>query len=344
MKRTLLAWALAALTVSCATGEPIGRAEGEVVYGADDRLELGEATPAEQVLAQTTAALFFQGDLERGVGGWTVAAGVDDLQTAQELCPGERYAEQPTLAFCSGTLIAEDLVLTAGHCVSSSDCGSTQIAFDYVWEEGAVGRIDDEDVYSCAGIVARKAPSFIGLDEEYAILRLDRPVVGRAPATISPEGVRSLARGDALTMLGYPSGVPLKVDAGGRLQSAAPFLFFGTVDAFGGNSGSGIFHEGELVGVLLGGEQDYARDAARDCFLVNELASTAPGETMLFADVAMDGYCAEEPDDAVLCAEPDSWIAGRLPVEGGGGGCAAGGSGAGVLLAGLALVARRRRG
>ena len=232
-------------------------------------------------------------------------------------------------------------MLTAGHCLTASACRSTLFVFDYVWEDGTLGVIEDDDVFRCAGIEARRPPNSIGLDPEYAVFRLDRPATGRPVATATPAGIRSLAVGDPLTMLGYPSGVPLKVDVGGRVRGLGSFTFSGTVDAFGGNSGSGVFRGTELVGVLLGGAQDYTFDAARNCLRVNRLRESAPGETMLYADSAFDGYCQARPGDTRLCADPNAWSVGRLSA--GGGGCAAGGGGGGaLLLLGLALLRRRR--
>ena len=45
------------------------------------------------------------------------------------MCPDERFAAQPANADCSATLIAPDIMLTAGHCINS--CGDSRFVFDY---------------------------------------------------------------------------------------------------------------------------------------------------------------------------------------------------------------------
>jgi hypothetical protein len=81
-----------------------------------------------------------------------------------------------------------------------------------------------------------------------------------APATVDPATVRSLARGTPVTMLGFGDGLPLKIDTGGVVVSTGGSLFQATVDAFAGNSGSGVFVGRSLVGMLSSGAPDFTLD------------------------------------------------------------------------------------
>ena len=48
-----------------------------------------------------------------------------------KLCKNEKFLNQPSGANCTGFLIAEDKLLTAGHCVSfDSDCEEFYWVFD----------------------------------------------------------------------------------------------------------------------------------------------------------------------------------------------------------------------
>ncbi|MEO0325944.1 MAG: trypsin-like serine protease, partial [Myxococcota bacterium] len=181
----------------CSPGpEAVAPRSSEVVYGDDGRLEPEDAAPGDAALTASVGALVRLGDLRRVAGGrWDLSALVPDLQSEQGLCDDESFLEQPTAGFCSGTLIADDLVLTAGHCLSSADCRNTLFVFDYTWADGELGVIEDQDVFECARVVARRPPNSIGLDPEYAIFQLDRPATGRPRATATPHSGGSHPRG-----------------------------------------------------------------------------------------------------------------------------------------------------
>jgi hypothetical protein len=100
------------------------------------------------------------------------------------LCPTERFVNEPSAASCTGALVGPDLVLTAGHCTSApSDCENMVFGFDYLVDENQVlpGFIPTEKVYFCKEIVSSKIEN--GLD--YAFVRLDREVRDRKPLRVS---------------------------------------------------------------------------------------------------------------------------------------------------------------
>ena len=94
----------------------------KVIYGADDRLDYYQASSAEKALADSTVALF---------KSYKVAADgkltVSHYGSSLNLCAEEPFREQVTGAFCSGTLVAEDLIMTAGHCITDENaCAATK--------------------------------------------------------------------------------------------------------------------------------------------------------------------------------------------------------------------------
>jgi len=118
--RALFALSLV-LAAGCADGGPetAGSASEPVVYGSDDREDVfgfADQTWAAQA-ADFSAALVSPGDLDQ--------SDPDDVllraATLEErgICADERFAEEITAGFCSGTLIAPDLMLTAGHCIDA---------------------------------------------------------------------------------------------------------------------------------------------------------------------------------------------------------------------------------
>lgn len=205
------------------------------------------------------------------------------LSEVWQLCDGELFEEQPTAAFCSGTLIAADLLLTAEHCIPNKrSCDALSVVFDYRYTSaGVLAPLERDDVYGCDRIMATDATS------DYTIIRLDRAVVGRAPAqprVSDPStclGVRAI---DRVWAAGFPSGVPLKLDLGDVDDADMPLgvgievinvssrrFFRGRFDLFAGMDGGGVFIRDldavdagvdgavELVGFLSSGRADYAR-------------------------------------------------------------------------------------
>src|SRR6185295_19405912 len=67
-----------------------------------------------------------------------------------DLCPGEAFSEQPSVAQCSGALIDRDLVLTAAHCIRQIACQDWKLVFGFYYDEpDHLHPIDRSDVYDC---------------------------------------------------------------------------------------------------------------------------------------------------------------------------------------------------
>jgi hypothetical protein len=138
------------------------------------------------------------------------------------LCDGVRFGEEPAAATCSGVLIADDLVLTAGHCARGLECASLSPVFGFHYDaDGVENVIDAEDVYRCRQIVGFEIPNAqSALD--YGFIRLERPVSDpRKPATLSRVAV-ALDLGETLVAFGFPGGIPLKVRASVVVRDPRP--------------------------------------------------------------------------------------------------------------------------
>ena len=101
------------------------------------------------------------------------------------ICADAKFAQQITAANCSGFLVAEDILVTAGHCVTSqSDCRKWKWVFNFGVDtpNKAKHTVSKEDVYSCKEIISRDLSR--STKNDFAVLRLDRKVVNREPLMI----------------------------------------------------------------------------------------------------------------------------------------------------------------
>ena len=311
MKRTQLL-SLLVLTSACASeidaesGET-RTANQEVVYGDDSRLDYYQSDNEDlRTLTQQSIAAMVNEDTIVYEGDGTILLRSNTLGNSWGLCSGELFYDHPTAASCSGTLIDDDLLLTAGHCVQGG-CSSNRWVFNYYYEsEGNLAQRLEEDVYACDEVVALSVPGRGG-GADYGIVRLDRPVSnGHVPAAFNMEQW-PVSDGDALHMIGFGSGIPAKIDSGGVVLSdgrgGSQNAFRGSVDAFGGNSGSGVFDEDlNVVGILVAGEQDYVRDGS--CTRVATLPESGGGmggEQITYAILAVADLCASGYPSERLC-------------------------------------------
>ena len=271
-----------------------------IIYGTDDRTDVfaysqGGDVDWSSIARQSVAALVLSSDIDAS-DPLNITFNAPTLEAYMDLCDDERFLEQPTAAFCSGTLIDDDLVLTAGHCVqSASDCQETSFVFSYVMQdEQSLQTITAEDVFLCTEIVAHEYSSTI----DYAIVRIDPPATPRfTPAAVAtvPE---ALQEETALVAIGTPSGIPLKIDDGGTvLDSRAAELdyFTSSVDCFAGGTGTAVWslNSGEVVGILVRGSYpDYVSDGACYYPSVIEDPAGSVGFEATYAFRAIDALCA----------------------------------------------------
>jgi len=275
------------LSVACGSAEEVfvGELSAPVVYGTDDRREVFEHPDPElqRVARESIVALIPTVRLNRfddGTYGISAFSLEEELRsrfnpTIQGLCDDELFANQPVAASCSGTLIDDDLVLTAGHCISSTrTCDSFSYVFDYHLDgPNLLAPIHDEDVYGCERVFLERDAQVDEITPDYVIIQLDRPVEGpHAPVDIRPAS--ALERNDPLSMIGFGSGLPAKIDSGASVADPPTperDFFIANLDAFEGHSGSATFDSNaELAGILIGGRvPDYVVSPEEDCARVN---------------------------------------------------------------------------
>lgn len=241
----------------------------KVIYGEDDRV-LVENSDNElyKKLAMSTAVQIKNNKLTASEDGKSYKVNPEKLRESfMNVCEDERYAEVINAGNCSGFLVGEDLLVTAGHCMRSQfDCDNAKWAFNY--QQGNLdansGEIKSEEVYTCSEIVNQVLSTVSKND--FAIIKLDRKVEGREPLKFRTEG--RIQVGEPLVVIGHPSGLPTIVADGAFVRNdESDFFFKANLDTFGGNSGSAVFNAntGVVEGILVRGERDYIFDEQAGC-------------------------------------------------------------------------------
>lgn len=148
--------------------------------------------------------------------------------------------------YCTGTMISEDLFLTASHCIDGTTL-KDYVVFNYQKVRGASDMAPAEHVK----ILSVVEQTLGGLD--FGIIKLEgKPGLKYGFTHINNSEVLN---GALLTIIQHPSGNPKMVDVGHRVGSRMDvYMTYGDLDTEPGSSGSGILNEtGEVVGVHTNG-------------------------------------------------------------------------------------------
>lgn len=279
----------------------------EVIYGDDNRRDLYEVrNQLFHKLASSTAAMIEKSNLRKNSQGSLEVVEKITLAEKRNVCLDERFAKQIVAPKCSGFLVGPDLLLTAGHCYfmygnPEQDCKNNAWVFDYSMPTATTQpskKIQPRNVYNCQKIVAGKFDRYM----DFAIIKLDRKVPGREPVQYRQRGI--LPAATPLVVIGFPSGLPMKIsDKGSVTNNRNKHTFSTTLDTFQTNSGSGVFNSrtGLLEGILVQGKEDYIlKDAnnpnscnvlnvcdnrARNCTAGDQTGSVSRGEVVFRVDV-----------------------------------------------------------
>lgn len=237
----------------------------KVIYGSDDRRDLYQVDPATALLADATAIMVLPQELI--ASGDSLRLNTIPFGESLALCPDEPFYTQPTVGHCSAFLVAPQLVLTAGHCMSNeSACHSGRFVFGYAMTSETPPtnwQVSPSEVYSCRRILHTVS----GENDDFAVVELDRPVTKHRPLRYRTSGSPSLA--EKLMVIGYPAGLPVKIAGGARAREITPNYLKANLDTYGGNSGSAVLSSdtGLVEGVLFRGDQDFVLQ--NGCFTSN---------------------------------------------------------------------------
>lgn len=280
MRKIIMALTAVAVFTATAAAQSTSNSEPRrLIYGIDDRIDLFQDTSDKyRHFADSVVSLWNAGRLSptifiKGKTAKLRTGKYNSISSPNDLHKDERFRNQPTGPFCSGSLVGPDLIMTASHCIHSESrpgvtpvCADIKFVFGFaVKKKGRYPKsIPASEVYSCASVVARGEWWIIG--DDFALIKLDRAVSGHTPLAIN--------RGDSITRdaevftIGHPKGLPLKIATYGKVRdvyengsglSMLSGSFFTTdMDIYTGNSGGPVFNAktGLVEGIVVRGSKD----------------------------------------------------------------------------------------
>jgi len=259
-----------------------GLKQTKVIYGDDNRVDVIDSTNSMFIeLSKSTAAMLMSESLlSNGDGTTTISA-----ETLEDggICKTERFSGQVTAAYCSGFLVGDNLLVTAGHCIQDdSDCAKFKWVFDYkINHEGQKDiLVKDESIYSCKKVINTVLNN--SSMDDFALIELDRKITDRRVLDYRKTGRVSV--GDPLVVIGHPSGLPTKIADGAYIKSLSKNYFSANLDTYGGNSGSAVFSvsTGLIEGILVRGADDYKYDRNQKCSVSNVLSDESGEEEVTY--------------------------------------------------------------
>jgi len=139
-----------------------------LVGPTDERRNWYELDPELQSLVQRSTVALVRPNKIRPIPGSSEAQIESVYRTEhRNYCEGTAFECEEVFAYCSGTLIDGDTVVSAGHCFTAAEldgsvpCDNTAVVFNFRME--AEGRrapiLLDRDVYYCHEILVARAPS-----------------------------------------------------------------------------------------------------------------------------------------------------------------------------------------
>lgn len=242
------------------------------VYGADDRKEVGDRSWVKDY-ARATAVMIKKTDL---VGNKlyapTLRKNLSQYYGVNKFHENVKFLNQPIAAYCTGFLIAPDILVTAGHCIENMEQANEYVwLFDYTTNNNynsSTGymTVDPKNIYEVkevmdawlySGNVRTNSGDEYYADYDYSFLKLNRESE-RSPYRFRTGGEVKLFTN--MYTIGCPTGLPLKLTDNAYVIDTDNKEWFKTnIDGFPGNSGGPVFDAlGYIEGIHVRGSRTYS--------------------------------------------------------------------------------------
>jgi hypothetical protein len=231
------------------------------IWRADGRMDFYELTNNKQIKknARSTAAICMKDSLIDTEKRFSTLK-IKNYGETFNLCESEPFRNQPIAAgrLCTGFLVKEDVIATAGHCADEKNLTDLRIVFGFkmLGLSTPVTWIPNENIYKGLQIIHRiYDPKGSGSD--WALIKLDRKVVGHLVVNLSKKPIYLT---QPVYILGHPCGLPLKYASGAQVRDITDTCFAADLNVYCGNSGSPVFDSKthEVIGIVVRGDtQDF---------------------------------------------------------------------------------------
>lgn len=286
----------------------LGTLNSKSIYYTDQRKDYCDLPIKQKILSRSIATLIrknqltfigtFEGEKIYRIKKEILADRKDNI------CPDVRYYSSRVVGHCTAFLVNQNSLMTAGHCVGSLDPS----AITYVAENVKVIFTIPKDEMV---IINKKSNSEWTIKEsqifnistiekfneshddifDYAIIKTSKSINQRFPLQIGNWKKVSSEKGYSkkemkLFALGHPVGLTLKM-APGEVIYKSKDRFKLAIDTFHGNSGSPVFSakSHKVIGILVGGMDDFVFDKNRRCFREAIYPDDALNVSMDYEDV-----------------------------------------------------------
>jgi V8-like Glu-specific endopeptidase len=191
--------------------------------------------------------------------------------------------------WCTGTLISNDLFISAGHCFDQTGGGwerprvngtsniisnaeiATRMHVNFNFQVDPAGNPRPEQSFPILALLEYRLG---GLD--FAITRL-----GGNPGTVfgfTGVSTTDAAVGDMICIIGHPAGMMKRIEAGPCTSLTGNTIAYNDIDTLGGNSGSGILRasDGLIVGVHTNGGCNAAGTGSNTGVRITSIRANSP--------------------------------------------------------------------
>jgi hypothetical protein len=238
-----------------------------LIFGDDDRKNIYEINNERIVnLAQSTGALIRKANLIK-VDNTKYKLKGSNLVTQYNLCQDEKFSDELLIANCSFSLIDENQILTAAHCLDKKNIHDFVAVFNYQKKtaDQITYFVSVDDVFEIDEQLYYDFDFRSGKD--LAVFKLDRK---SSRKKLNFNRKPKMKIGDPVFMLGHPYGLPLKLTDNGVITEILPKIdsFRHTLDTFSVNSGSAVFDANtfEVIGVLTRATGHNLKKQSRNCY------------------------------------------------------------------------------